>query len=71
MDAHAAVHPDDDEQQALDDGARRPQLGELVDVDVVHIEEHVRDARVDDVRQQEERDRDTEQDLDKLPARQP
>ena len=50
MDAHAAVHPDDDEQQALDDGARRPQAGQLIDIDVVHMEVDVGDARVDDVR---------------------
>jgi len=56
MDADAGVHPHDDEQQALRQRARRPQPRELVHVEVVHAEEHVRDARVDDVGEQKKRD---------------
>ena len=71
VDAEAAVHPHEDEQHALHDGAHRPQLGELVDVDVVDAEEHVRDARVDNVRKEPERDQKTERDLHELPQWQP
>ncbi len=51
--------------------ARRPQARELVDVKIVHAEEHMRDARVDDVRKQQERYGEAECHLQRLPARQP
>ena len=70
VDAHAAVDPHQQQQRALEDGARRPQARELVEVVVLDVEEVVGDARVDDVRKEQERDQDAEAELDHFPGRQ-
>ena len=69
--AEAAVHPHQQQQRALQDGVLGPQPGQLVEVVVLHAEEHVGDARVDDVREQEERNEQPKADLEQLPSRQP
>ena len=69
--AEAAVHPHQQQQRALQDGVLGPQARQLVEVVVLHAEEHVGDARVDDVREQQERNEQPEADLEQLPRRQP
>ncbi len=71
MDADAAVRPHQQQQRALQDRALRPQPRQLVEVIVLDVEKHVRDARVDDVREQQERDGEAEDELHQLPRRQP
>ena len=68
--ADAAVQPHEQQQRALQDGARRPQAGQLVQVVVLHAEEDMRDPRIDDMRQQQEGNSQPERDLDQLPRRQ-
>jgi hypothetical protein len=71
VDADAAVQPHDEQKRALQDGARRPQARQLVEVVVLDAEVHVRDARVDDVRQQQERDEQPEAELEQFPGGKP
>ena len=67
MNADAAVHPHHDQQRALDDGTGRPQPHEFIEIIVFDAEVSMRNARIDDVREQQERDQQTKRDLNHLP----
>ena len=68
VEAKAAMSPNHNEKQALQSRARRPKPGEFVEVGVLDTEKDARDARVNDVREQKERDCDAQAKLRKLPG---
>jgi hypothetical protein len=71
VNANTTVQPHDHEKRALKDGALRPEPRQLVQVVVVDPENEAGDARIDDVRQQQERNRQSEQDLNEFPGGEP
>jgi hypothetical protein len=52
MNSDASVNPNEQEQNALQNGAVRPKSRQLVEVGVVYSEDSARNPRVDDVREQ-------------------
>ena len=69
MNADAAVYPDNQQQCALQDGAVWPQASKLVEISIVHAEEFACHSRIDDVGEEQKWDRETQDELNKLPRR--
>ena len=67
---HAAVHPDHQQQRALQQRAVGPQASQFVEIAILDAERNAGDARVDDVGEQQERDQQAEAELGQLPGRQ-
>ena len=67
---HAAVHPDHQQQRALQQRAVGPQASQFVEIAILDAERNAGDARVDDVGEQQEGDQQAEAELGQLPGRQ-
>ncbi|WP_316170424.1 hypothetical protein [Bradyrhizobium sp. SZCCHNRI1058] len=71
MQADAAVDPDQQQQRGLNPGRLGPQQRQRIEVAILNAEQRMSHVGLDDMRQQQQRDRKSGGDLNKLPRGQP